>query len=145
MSIEQLFSAANAFALLGWFALLLAPLRPETLITAARWVAAILVGGYTVLVLDALRRGGGAPLENSLFSAAGLAELFSRPGALLIGWVHYLAFDLWVGAWIAEDGARRRIPHWVLALVLVPTWLAGPIGLLIYLIIAAIRRAPARG
>lgn len=145
MDTEQLFGAANAFALLGWIALLLAPLRRPLLIAAARWVAAILAGGYTVLILASVSGGGGPAPENPLMTAAGLAEMFSRPEVMLVGWVHYLAFDLWVGGWIAEDGHRRGLPHWAVAPILVPTFLAGPVGLLIYLIVAAVRRAPARG
>ena len=52
---------------------------------------------------------------------------------MLVGWVHYLAFDLWVGAWAVEDAGKRGVPHWAMVPVLFLTLMAGPIGLLVYL------------
>ena len=74
-------------------------------------------------------------------TAAALAEAFSDPQAIVIGWAHYLAFDLWVGAWIAEDAGDRGVaPHLLLVPILLLTFLAGPLGLLVYLLVRAARR-----
>ena len=48
-------------------------------------------------------------------------------------WVHYLAFDMVVGAWIARDSVRLGIPWWLRTLALVLTFVAGPVGLLVHL------------
>lgn len=138
MNVEALFSAANASALLGWLALLLAPLRRSAAVAAARWVAALLAGLYTVLIAAALLAGAGEAPDFG--SAAALAQAFSRPEVLLVGWVHYLAFDLWTGAWIVEDAPRARLPHWAVVPILVLTFLAGPVGLIIYLLARSTRR-----
>ena len=58
--------------------------------------------------------------------------MFSSPGALLGGWVHYLAFDLFVGAWMVRDAKRVEIPHLAIIIPLGLTFAAGPLGLLIY-------------
>lgn len=60
---------------------------------------------------------------------------FQLPYAALAGWIHYLAFDLFIGAWEVRDAQRRGIPHLVIVPCLVLTFLAGPVGLLLYFII----------
>ena len=75
------------------------------------------------------------PAEGS--TRADVAALFRNPWALLAGWAHYLAFDLFIGGWQVRDAQRRRIPHPFVVPALVLTFLFGPAGLLLYL---AIRR-----
>ena len=58
-------------------------------------------------------------------------------GMLLAGWVHYLAFDLFIGAWETRDAMARRVPRLLLAPCLVMTFMLGPIGLLCYHIVRA--------
>jgi hypothetical protein len=73
-------------------------------------------------------------------TAAEVRALFDVPGVLVAGWVHYLAFDLFVGAWIAERGAALGLPHWQLLPVLLLTFLFGPAGLLAFVMLRAMRR-----
>ena len=54
------------------------------------------------------------------------------PGALTAGWVHYLAFDLFVGGWIATRAAETGMHHALLVPVLLLTFLFGPAGLLLF-------------
>jgi len=54
---------------------------------------------------------------------------------LLAGWVHYLAFDLFVGSWEARDALSHRIPHLAVIPCLLLTFLFGPAGLLLYLLL----------
>ena len=56
----------------------------------------------------------------------------------MLGWTHFLAFDLFTGAWEVEDAGRIGVPHWAVIVPLVLTFLFGPIGLLTY---GAIRTA----
>lgn len=145
MSDGDLFALANALPLAGWSALCFAPLGRTVLVAAARVVAAGLAVGYAVLVGLALARGGGPAPD--LTTLAGLARAFSDPHVMLVGWVHYLALDLWTGAWEAEDAGRRGLSHWLLLPCLALTFLAGPIGLLLYLGIRLprLRRGGRRG
>ena len=133
MTDDQLFSLANAVPLVGWFALLLAPLARTTLVTTARGVAVVLAVGYALGIAVALAAGSGAMPD--LATLSGLAHAFSTPRVMLVGWVHYLAFDLWVGAWEVEDAGRRGMPHAALVPCLVLTFLAGPVGLLLFLVL----------
>ena len=134
MSPETLFSLANAVALVGWIVLALAPVRRPLAIAAARTIGAALAVAYAALLIRALAGDG---LEGDLTTLAGLTAAFARPEAVLVGWVHYLAFDLWVGAWAVEDAGRRGVPHWAMLPVLILTLMAGPVGLLVYLTVRA--------
>lgn len=144
MSDDQLFALANALPLVGWLALCLAPLARPALVASARVVAAAMAVGYAVMVALALARAGGPAPD--LTTLSGLARAFSDPHVMLVGWVHYLALDLWTGAWEAEDAGRRGVPHWLLLPCLALTFLAGPIGLLLFLGVRTLpgRRVPAR-
>jgi hypothetical protein len=78
--------------------------------------------------------------EGGFGSIAQVRALFDVPGALVAGWVHYLAFDLFVGAWIAERAAALRVPHWQVVPVLILTFMFGPAGLLAFVALRLIRR-----
>jgi hypothetical protein len=71
-------------------------------------------------------------------SLAQVERLFSNPWLLLAGWVHYLAFDLFIGAWELQDAQRLGIRHWYLVPCLLLTFLVGPVGLLLYLAIRGV-------
>ena len=70
--------------------------------------------------------------EGGFGSLGQVAALFHDPWALLAGWVHYLCFDLFVGAWEARDARQRGVPHGALVPALALTFLLGPVGLLVY-------------
>ncbi|MES2861190.1 MAG: ABA4-like family protein [Pseudomonadota bacterium] len=142
MSLDTLFNIANAVALIGWIILSLAPIRRTLVVSAARCIAVALSVTYTILLVQAVAGGG---LGGDLTTLSGLTEGFSKPQAVLVGWVHYLAFDLWVGAWAVEDAGKRGVPHWAMLPVLFLTLMAGPVGLLVYLAVRSMlsRRPPA--
>jgi cytochrome bd-type quinol oxidase subunit 2 len=64
--------------------------------------------------------------------------LFGSPGGATIGWIHYLAFDLFVGTWIARNADQHNIARWLQVPILFLTLMAGPIGLLLYLLLRQI-------
>jgi hypothetical protein len=83
------------------------------------------------MVGTALATGGGSLPD--LSTLPGLARAFSDPHVMLVGWVHYLALDLWTGAWEVEEAGRRGMPHGAVLPCLLLTFLAGPIGLVLFL------------
>ncbi len=139
MTPESLFSFASAAVLPGWIALAFSPLSRARLVLAARIVAVLLSGLYVTLLITGLA-GDGPPPGAGFDTLEGVRLLLSSPQALLAGWVHYLAFDLWVGSWEAEDDA---LPHWLLLPCLALTFLAGPVGLMLYHLFKAARRGAA--
>ena len=136
MPLETLFSVASAIAAVGWLLLVLVPkLRPAQ-ITAGIIIPLLLSALYLFLIVQNF---SGAP--GGFGSLADVSLLFSRPALLLAGWVHYLAFDLFIGAWEIRDSQRHQIPHLVMIPCLLMTFMLGPIGLLFYF---AIRTAKTR-
>jgi len=139
--MDALFSAANAAALLGWIALALAPLagrRRTALRTAAGFVIpGLLAVVYAVLI--ALYWGSAA---GGFGSIAQVRALFDSTAILVAGWLHYLAFDLFVGGWIARQGERDGVPHLLLLPCFALTFLFGPAGFLAFLFLRAVRGLP---
>jgi hypothetical protein len=136
MQLEQIFSMASLLAMIGWLLLAILPRHPIAQITAGAVIPLVLSIGYLFLIVQNLQ---GA--EGGFGSLADVATLFQKPEVLLAGWVHYLAFDLFIGAWETRDAQRHGIPHLVIIPSLVMTLLLGPIGLLFYF---AIRTAKLR-
>ena len=139
MTLEQLFSLASTAALIGWIILAAAPLRRDWAVFGARLLSASLCGAYFAFLVAALTSGSGPPPGAGFSTLAGVQILFSSPQALLAGWVHYLAFDLFIGAWEVADAPTARVPHWLVLPCLVLTFVFGPVGLLLYLVIKAVR------
>jgi hypothetical protein len=137
LMLELLFKAAHVVVLAGWSALFFAPAKPSALIGTARSIAALLAVTYSLLFLATAPQ---ASVLATNYSLDGVGAFFAHPALRLVGWVHYLAFDLWVGTWEAEEANRIRLPHGLLLLSLVLTFLLGPVGLLTFLLIRAIRR-----
>ncbi len=134
MTIETIFSAANIGAMAGWLLLALSPLRRGPILLAARGVGVLLAVVYAGLMIS--RMSSGAPMDFTQLD--GLAVAFSNPSVMLVGWIHYLAFDLWVGAWQAEVAPKWGVPHWALLPCLFLTFMFGPMGLLLFLIVAGV-------
>lgn len=134
MDLELIFSAMTGVAVLGWLCLALAPLRRPALITAARGAAAVLSLAYAILMIRAMGAPD-APQGGGFDSLAGVMILLSTPMVMLPAWIHYLAFDLWVGTWQAEDAPKAGVTHWLLIPIMFLTFMLGPMGLLAYLIV----------
>mgnify|MGYP000274082561 CR=1 FL=1 len=136
MDWDLVFALTNAVALAGWLALALLP-RRDVVLGAVLWagvallcaayagVFAGLFGGWLDPVRDAAGRA--PPFE---YSVEGLKAIFASRGAIVLGWTHYLAFDLFVGLWIARDADGRGVARLAQAPFLLATYLAGPLGLL---------------
>jgi hypothetical protein len=125
---EGWFSAAGTLAMAGWVVLILLP-RWEWLLRLLRQgLVGLLALLYAVLILGyffTVEGGGYGTL-------AELRALFMSDPVLLAGWVHYLAFDLFVGIWIAARADALGL-HRVLQMpILLATFMFGPIGLLLY-------------
>jgi hypothetical protein len=132
--MELVFSSCSALAATGWLLLVVAPRWRMTQVVAGTVIPVAI--GLVYLVLIARFMPGAAGGFGSL---AEVSALFGHPGLLLAGWVHYLAFDLFIGSWESRDALRRGVPHLVVVPCLLLTFLLGPIGLLAYLGIRLVR------
>ncbi len=128
MNLDTLFSIGGALATLGWVLLVFVPRwKPGAWLIAG--VILPLVLGLAYLGLIA---GNFFGAEGGFGSLAEVRLLFENDALLLAGWLHYLAFDLFIGAWEVRDAQRHGIPHLAVIPCLVLTFLFGPIGLLLY-------------
>jgi hypothetical protein len=127
------FRLAGFLALVGWTGLLVSlfvlPARPIAQKAARLIIPALLAIAYGFLI----RTGMSEAKDGGFGSIAEVRALFANDSALAAGWLHYLAFDLFVGSWIAADGLDHRIPALLIVPCLALTFLFGPLGLLLFL------------
>lgn len=151
---EQIFGIANLVAMIGWAALILAPRRDIVMRALFFGPVFLLALGYAtglVLVLTGvLPAGGGADFT----TIAGVRSIFASDAGVTIGWAHYLTFDLFVGLWIARNADAHGLDtlqgRFIQAPILLLTFMAGPFGLALYIVVRTIllrgpsdRRIPA--
>lgn len=136
VSPDTLYILANSVAFVGWLFLLASPWLPRIAdIVAGIVIPLLLAVAYAVLmffVVD-LSQGGFTTLPD-------LMQLFGRSEAVLVGWLHYLAFDLFIGSWQVETARREGVPFAWIVPALVLTLFLGPIGLLAFMAIRLIGR-----
>jgi len=130
--LDQVFSIANLVAMLGWALLIFLPHRKLTSYTLHAGVLMALFGiAYSALIYQ----GFGEASGGGFGSITQVRALFASDAGLLAGWIHYLAFDLFVGAWITRDARKQGIRHWVIIVPLIMTFMLGPLGFLVYFLI----------
>ena len=140
MNWEMIFGLANAGALIGWATLAFAPPRaivvPCVFFAGSVLLACLYAGLIIPLMAGLISDGGPVGRPPADFTTlAGVMALFDSPGGATIGWIHYLAFDLFVGIWIARNADAHQISRWLQIPILFFTLMAGPIGLLLYLLL----------
>mgnify|MGYP001807626084 CR=1 FL=1 len=140
LPLDALFSAANSLALVSWVGLIVLP-RWRAI---RRGLQVFIVAGLCVLYAVLIQgfffgvEGGG------FFSLAAVQKLFTSREVALAGWVHYLAFDLFVGLWIAGRADEIGVSRWLQGPILLTTFMFGPIGLLMFAATIGLRQAVAR-
>lgn len=133
MNYETIFSVANYAVLPAWVLLALLPKADITKKLVHSGVYPVVYGlFYTVLIVRAMFFGQAEEAGN-FSSLEGVMAAFTHPNVALMGWAHYLVFDLFVGAWVGRDAAARGVHHLLIIPCLFLTLMAGPVGLLLYL------------
>lgn len=132
MEAADLFTLCSRLVLPAWLLLILLPkwVWTQRLVSHA-WIPGLLAICYIYCFYQAMPFDSGAGFS----TLAQVMTFMQSPYAALAGWIHYLAFDLFIGAWEVRDAQRRGINHLLLVPCLVLTFLAGPVGLLLYFII----------
>ncbi len=132
--LESIFSACSTLAIVGWVLLVALPRQRHAHMAAGLVIPLVISVVYLVLIAQHFGRSDGG-----FGSLADVARLFSNPALLLAGWVHYLAFDLFIGGWEVRDAHRHGISHLVVVPCLLLTFMLGPIGLLAYFAVRTVR------
>lgn len=138
MDYEKLFSIINLLVLPGWALLIFLPRAGLTKRVVHSILYPVIFGVIYVTALGAGLFFGAAAEGGGFFSAADVSTAFSHPNGVIIGWSHYLIFDLFIGAWIGRDAARHTLPHLLVAPCLLGTFMFGPTGLLLYVLLRAV-------
>jgi hypothetical protein len=131
MTPDQIFSIANLIALCAWLGLVFFPrFRFVTDIAAPIAIPCLFAVAYFIILSQFFDPNGFAKFA----TLDGLASLQGSPWLLLAGWLHYLAFDLFVGTWEVRTARRESIPHLAVIPSLFLTFMAGPAGLLLFVV-----------
>jgi len=136
MNNELVFSLVGLLSMSGWVTLIASPLIPRWSDRIAGTIVPVLLAIiYVTIVLTAPPQ-----TEGGFGTFAEVTLLFSNPGALMAGWVHFLAFDLLVGAWACRTGRREGMGFgWVLPCLPI-IFLFGPGGFLAFSIARRVHR-----
>ena len=139
MDFELIYSLVNISVMPAWALLILVPnWRGTDKIVHAAYFPLGLTIVYAYFLAWGMFFGGGSE-GAGMSTLAQVMRLFDSPVSMLAGWTHYLVFDLFVGAWIVRDGIRRNISAIVRAPCLVFTFMFGPIGLALYLLVRIVK------
>ena len=141
MMWTTLFSLTNGIAMIGWALLAALPRKPLVAAIVLYLGVALLCLAYAVifalLISESVDPGlvaGVKSADISDYSIPGIRALFQSDGGIVLGWTHYLAFDLFTGLWIAKDADAKGFSRIVQLPILFATLMAGPIGLLVWLV-----------
>ena len=133
MDFNTLFSISNMLVLPFWL-IMIAPWRWAWAVRIIRSPAIAVPPAlvYAAVIVPILAAAGPG-LVSAFGSLPGVIGLLSTPAGALVGWVHFLAFDLFVGRWAYLDALERGVSPWLMAPVLLLIFMFGPLGLLLYL------------
>ena len=128
-----LFQFANLWIMPFWLLMIVLPHWNWTKrIIGSLWIVAPLLLAYALLVLPQALAVLPALMNPTI---PGIAGLLGTPTGATIGWIHFLAFDLFVGRWVYLDSRTRQITAWVASPILFLILMFGPFGLLLYLLV----------
>lgn len=136
MTPELIFQYCSSIALIGWLLLLfLSPYWFNTDKLLIGIIITLLAIVYAWLIFSHFHFSN----MGDFGSLDGVMNLFTDKALVTAGWVHYLAFDLLAGTWIKRNAMKYGISHWILVPCLLLTFMLGPVGLLLYLLVRTIK------
>lgn len=133
MLYETIFNIFNSGILLFWMLLLFFPEQSITQkVIAYPWVPLVIAFGYIYFM----------GMTSGTFSADftslnGLTKMFqnANPQGVAAGWLHYLAFDFWVGCWMLKNSQEKGVKHLWMLVPMLFTFMLGPVGIIIYTLV----------
>ena len=136
MTPTDVFSIANMVAMSMWLLMIILPKwKVTSFLIDFKVIPLLLSIVYAIYIIQSILGGGGLDFG----SLESVMALFTKEDALLAGWIHYLAFDLLVGMWILDQNKALKIHHLLIAPCLFGTFMLGPIGFLLFMIIRAFK------
>ena len=136
MTPTTVFSIANLLVLPMWILMIFLPKWKVTqFLMDYKLIPLLLSLIYAVYIIQSLMTGG----MMDFGTLESVMALFKEETAVLAGWVHYLAFDLLVGMWIVGQNRKVGVHQALLALCLLGTFMFGPLGFLLFMLLKALK------
>jgi hypothetical protein len=137
-AMETLFQLSSLLTMPFWVLMIFLPhWRWTQRIMASLWTVVPAALLYAVLIVPLIPQALPELVNPSLDS---VAALLSTPGGATVGWVHFLAFDLFVGRWAYLDSRARGLSAWLVSPALFLILMLGPLGFLLYLGVRLLQR-----
>jgi len=136
MTPDSIFSICSTIAMVGW--LILVIISPFWLDTD-KLLIGIVITLFAIVYAWCISQSFSSGDFEKFSTLDGVMSLFTNKMAVTAGWVHYLAFDLLTGIWIKKNAQNYNISHCLIIPCLLFTFMLGPVGLLLYLIIRLIK------
>jgi len=138
MNFDLVFQLSGLLVMPFWLLMIFVPTWRWTRRTiASPWIAAPAALLYAILIVPMMAGALPALMNPQL---ASIATLLGTPAGATVGWIHFLAFDLFVGRWVYLDGRRLGLSAWLVSPILLVVLMFGPLGYLIYLVLSALLR-----
>lgn len=138
MTYDLLLQFINISVLPAWLLLIFLPKAKLTETIVHSMLYPLMLGGIYIVCFGLVLFAGQGAEGGNFTSIEGIRAIFSTDVGIVIGWAHYLVFDLFVGAWEARDAKRRGFSHALLIPCLFFTFMVGPVGLVLYLVLRAV-------
>lgn len=132
MTPDVIFQLSNTIALLGWLVLVIAS---PFWVSFDKLLIGIVVTLFTFTYFWLLAQNFKFSEMEKFSTLDGVMELFTSKIAVTTAWLHFLAFDLMAGIWIKKNAVQHGIKHLILLPCFFFTFMIGPVGVLLYLLI----------
>ena len=134
-----IFNFCNILILIAWGAIIISPQKKiSRILISYPWIPLTLSFFYIYFIIIS-----GGLMEADFSSLNGIVTLFKNatPESAAAGWLHYLAFDFWVGTWIIKHSREEKISNKIIVLPLLLTFILGPVGILAYSMILLAKKS----
>jgi len=134
-----IFNFCNILILIAWGAIIFSPQKKiSEILISYPWIPLTLSFFYIYFIIIS-----GGLMEADFSSLNGIVTLFKKatPESAAAGWLHYLAFDFWVGTWIIKHSRKEKISNKIIVLPLLFTFILGPAGILVYSLILLAKKS----
>ena len=136
MTPTEVFSISGMITAPMWALMIFLPKRKVTqVLIKFKVIPLILSLIYGFYIIQAVQIGG----MMDFGSLSSVMALSTEENAALAGWIHYLAFDLLIGMWIINQNRTLQIHQIIIAPCLLATFMFGPIGFLLFMIIKTLK------
>lgn len=131
--MQILFYLLSGTALAAWCLLIIFPnLKLTRLAVRSLGLPMLLALVYFALLINEVAFGA-ASGNGGFTSISGIQGLFEAPNGAVLGWTHFLTFDLLVGIWIVAQSEAKGLSAWAVTPSLILTMLFGPLGFLTFM------------